>query len=857
VTASGPLVGTFTTDTSLTVRTWDDALARATEIDPGQAIGRPLVDLIPSIATRGLLPRFEQVVASGAVHVFSPGLHRYLVPCAPTVPSPRFSHMQQRVTLGPLREGERVTGVLVAIEDVTERLDAERDLADALAAGGDDWKTRRAIVHRLSQSPAADFALSLVGVIKTQHHDFSVLSSSLQLLAGTDVDVSDALAGLLQDADPDLRIQAALALGQQRAPAAAEALIRALDDGDVNVRFQAIESLGRLRAITALEPLVRIAESGDPYLAFAAIDALGAIKDPRVTASLVPLVDRDDVRPAVISALGSTGDEAAVVHLVRVLNTVSNAAIPAAEAITSIYQRLEHSYQQGRIVTEVVATGIDPAGVRHLIDAVDDTPDAAIAAVRVLGWVPADDARAALVRWLALPVARATVLEVLPAHGEPVVELLIDQLAAPDGEVRRAAVVALGQLGRPRATRALVTLIDRAPDLSGVIAGALARIGDPEAFDGLVTLLGHPDIGVRQAAVGALNSLGHPSMPARIETLLGSDNPLVRESAVRIAGYFGYSSARDRVLQLTSDPVESVQCAALESAPFFEGGRQLDVVLNALPSGSADVRSAAVRALGRLDDNRARHALVEALGDEVFWVRYFAARALAEQRDVGAVGALVSAALTDPAPPVRVAATEAVGALDPGSASDILIRLADDQLAEIAAAAVAALARVRTEAGRAAVRKAVRDHRRLVRLAAITALTAEPDHDTAEVLQRVAATDNEEDIRRTAVDGLSEVARHAGTAGNEAAEMLVAMLTDPERCQDAAAALARLPASRLAVVARQLHHPDPSTRRAVVEMLGRSRHSEATTLLFDALNDEAASVREAAMLALGRRRLVV
>jgi HEAT repeat protein len=43
----------------------------------------------------------------------------------------------------------------------------------------------------------------------------------------------------------------------------------------------------------------------------------------------------------------------------------------------------------------------------------------------------------------------------------------------------------------------------------------------------------------------------------------------------------------------------------------------------------------------------------------------------------------------------------------------------------------------------------------------------------------------------------------------------------------------------------------------VVEMLGRSRHSEATTLLFDALSDESASVREAAMLALGRRRHVV
>jgi HEAT repeat protein len=145
----------------------------------------------------------------------------------------------------------------------------------------------------------------------------------------------------------------------------------------------------------------------------------------------------------------------------------------------------------------------------------------------------------------------------------------------------------------------------------------------------------------------------------------------------------------------------------------------------------------------------------------------------------------------------------------------------------------------------------------MVRLAAIAALTATPEDDTAQVLQQVAVTDSEPDVRSTAVDALSEVARQPGAAGDEAAEMLVTMLTDAERCQDAAAALARLPAGRLAAVARQLHHPDPLTRRAVVDMLGRSRHSEATTLLFDALSDESASVREAAMLALGRRRHVV
>lgn len=849
-------VGTFTTDAALTIRTWEDALARASGIASADAVGRPLVDVIPLIASRGLLARFEEVVAAGAVHVFSPGLHRYLLPCPPGTPSPRFEQMQQRVTLGPLRHGDDITGVMVAIEDVTERLDAERDLAEALAAGG-DWKARRAVVARLAQQPSAGFALSLVDIIRSHHRDFSVLSSSLQLLAGTDADVSDALAGLLRDPDPDLRIQAALALGQQRAPAAEDILVRALDDDNANVRFQVIESLGRLRAAGAVDHLIRIAGSSDALPAFAAVEALGAIRDPRAAAALVPLLHDDALCPAVVGALGALGDEGVVGPLVRTLNRASDAAAPIATAIAAIYQRLEQTYHQGAAVAHVVSSETDAAGLRHLVDAVDRNPAAAPAAARVLGWIPSDEARAALVRWLAIPEARAIILEALPAHGDAVISLLVDQLAEGPDEVRHAAVVALGQLARPRATGALTALIARAPELSGAIAGALARIGDPDAFEGLVTLLSHEDAGIRQAAVGALNSLGHPAMPPRIVALLDSDNPLLRESAIRIAGYFGYPAARDRVLELTSDPIEAVQCAAIDHVPFFEGGRALHVLLAVLERGAPGPRAAAVRALGRIDEDRARDALVQALGDPVFWVRYYAARAITVQRVAAAAAPLSALALHDAAPPVRIAAVEALAALDSAGAADIFERLAGNRIDELAAAAVAALARVATPNGRAAVRRAAHDPRRIVRLAAVSALAAEPDDHTSLILQRAAATDPDEDVRRAAADALGEVARRTDQSGDDAAQALVALLTDERRGQDAAAGLGRLPANRLTAVARHLQHSDPATRRAVVETLGRSRHSEATTLLLDALTDQAATVREAAVLALGRRRHVV
>ncbi len=127
---------------------------------------------------------------------------------------------------------------------------------------------------------------SLLTALRDEHRNFNVLSSALTLLATSDVDVTAPLVELLQGPDTDLRMQAALALGEQQHPAAVDALVAALHDPDANVRFHAIEALGRLRAADAVEPLADIAESGDFFLAFPALDALARISDSRVAPRL-------------------------------------------------------------------------------------------------------------------------------------------------------------------------------------------------------------------------------------------------------------------------------------------------------------------------------------------------------------------------------------------------------------------------------------------------------------------------------------------------------------------------------------------------------------------------------------------
>src|SRR6185295_11428164 len=61
-----------------------------------------------------------------------PAIHHYLFSCPPTEPSAVFDRMQQHVTIGPLREDKRIVGIIVTIEDVTARVEHERQLADRL-----------------------------------------------------------------------------------------------------------------------------------------------------------------------------------------------------------------------------------------------------------------------------------------------------------------------------------------------------------------------------------------------------------------------------------------------------------------------------------------------------------------------------------------------------------------------------------------------------------------------------------------------------------------------------------------------------------------------------------------------------
>jgi len=846
----------FTVDLGLVVRTWDPWMAAVTSIPAADALGRPLTAVLPGVSERGVVTLLRGVLERGTVEVLATSLHQYLIECPPSRPSTGFDRMQQRVSIGPVREDGRITGALVTIEDVTERVVRERSMSDSVdglagALGHPRWADRQEQVRSLAQRGHGIIG-TLVQTLREQHHNFSVLSSALDLLAITDLDIVEPMIACLASDDADLRVQAALILGERRDPRGIPALMRALEDGDTNVRFHAIESLGRLHATDAVDTLVRIAEEREFFLAFPAVQALALVGSSDVARRLVPLLADPLLQGAVVEALGELGDDMVAAPLVGLLAQPNAPADVIAEALAALHARYEQRYGAGEQIATIVRRAMSPAGTQNLLDAVDRvSSDRLHGLARVLGWLDGQAVQRALTRLLGQPGVRAQIVEALVRCGGGVVDLLVEQLHAEDLETRQAAAVALGHIGDRRATPALIEAL-RDEELAVPAAGALARVGDAAAFDALIAFVGHADGAVRQATIAALNSIGHPNMPRRVLALFGDSNALVRESAARIAGYFGYRDCLARMISCCDDESEAVRRAAVESLPMFDDPAAVARLARALAAGTPAVRVAAATAFAHVDAADALEPLLGAIGDSDPWVRYFALRSLGSFRQPSVAPAVRQCLERDSAGQVRLAAIDVLSRLHLPDILATIEPLALSEDTDVARAAIRALRHVDDPAAEGMLDRLSRSADGWRRLETAAALGERGGAHAVSSLQWVAAADEDRDVAHTAIAGLAVLAARDGEAGAEAVRALVALTAEAARREASVSALARLPVSRAADLAAGLTHASAAVRRATVEALSRMRHTEATRRIEAALDDPSASVRASAVAELRR-----
>lgn len=882
----------FTTDRELVIRSWDTRLSALTGIDSATAIGQPLISIIPDLETRGLLERFKRVLSEGVVETLAPGFHNYLIPCRPNFPSKYFEYMQQRVTISPLREGEQIAGVTVTIEDVTARREKEQDLAKELhnpnetirlravqnlakqrkeidsdeestsaflqALGDESWRVRRVAVDELALTANETTTAKLLRSLRFEHRNISVLNSALQVLALSNVDVVEPLIEFLNDPDVELRIYAALALGERQDARAIPALIKALEDVDVNVRYHAIEALGHLQAKEAAEKLLSIAQTRDFFLAFPALEALRRIGEPTVASGLVPLLEDEMLCEPAASALGVLGDEEVVAPLIELLNAPSAPAKAIAYALAAFYDRYETVYREGSHIADLVRHAITQQGISNLLNAVPlASTEELRSLVLVLSWLEGPQIEQTLVQLLDNQTVRRIVAQALINYGESCIPLLIEQLSAENIETRIAAAEAIGEIGSTQAVPALIQILQSEEALVVIAATeALAKIGDKSAFEALIKQLSHPHVAVRQAAIAALDSLAHPEMPSLLVKLLNDPNPYVRESAVKIAGYFAFEECVNLLLECCRDHDERVRRVALEQIPYLDDNRVLSILASALESQTPLERATAARAFAQIDKAIAYPYLKKALTDSDPWVRYYAVRSLGMQANSEALEDLIQLLASEPATQVQVAIVEALGKIGGEKAIATLIPLLEtSQNEDLINSTLAALGIINHPNALPPLLNQLRSPDSKRRIETLRALSKRSEEAAIQAIQWIAATDQDTKVVQTAIEALAHLSNEKAIAA------LIELTADPKLTTACILALAQThqTASNIRIPIEEqiqwigcgLHHPNTRVRCAIVDVLTRLKHPRASELLISALDDADASVRLQSIRALG------
>ena len=190
-----------------------------------------------------------------------------------------------------------------------------------------DREVRSAVVQALAYH-RSDAVLELLRWAAKQEQAPTVRAELVWALQATGQ--IELVAGMLRrDADAEVRLQAAVALGRTL-PSNEQALIEALkNDPDVRVRTAAAESLGWVGTKASIKPLLEALHATEPEVRAEAAYALGRMADPDATQALLKLAERDpdeEVRRASLWGLveiACATDDAALMERARAVDPVT------------------------------------------------------------------------------------------------------------------------------------------------------------------------------------------------------------------------------------------------------------------------------------------------------------------------------------------------------------------------------------------------------------------------------------------------------------------------------------------------------------------------------------------------------
>jgi HEAT repeat protein len=704
-------------------------------------------------------------------------------------------------------------------------------IAAALTQG--DVEARRQAARRLTELPRA--VAERLTLRALEDTDVEVRVSAAHAALGLGVEgASQSVTRWLTDSDRRLRLLGAELLSLEPQPRSISALGRALGDADADVRVAAAKALGASGLSDAVAPLLGHLDDATPSVRVAVVVALGRLRDPR---SVVPLIGkiqdtRSDVRRAVVRALGQLGDaragSALILSLrdgepeVRAAALGSLPAVAAPDAVVAVTALLREetdvwvrttaqralgsmaSTQDLGPVIDALGSEIEEEGQgaeQALVDAGDRARPALLACLEgradrrvvagcasALATIGGAEAAPALQAGLASGrLAAAAALRALGTLGDSrALAVVLEQLRAPDPEVRVAAIDAASELLDPATPdgRAVDPIVTRLRGLGLSISERMAlirllgRTGSPRARPLLEELVREADDErVVQAAAEALGLLGPLGQDRVLLAALDSASPGVRWTAALALRRSASARSAAALLDRWERRGEQDRLAVATAL-----GGALSKVVARPPHARLERLTAASR-------DGPRDALIEAwsrLSGAPPWLLRFAEasgspadRAKVAEVLGGAVGAAPSLRrlLADPDGSVRAAAAWSLGSA--GERSDLprLVRALSDRDVAVAANAAAALGRLARRLGTAsetALCEALEDPRTYVRANALASLSLLERSCDRGLLGRMLERDQSNHVR----ERLAALHWAAAAAGDREASLML------ERCAE-------------------------------------------------------------------------
>ncbi len=440
-------------------------------------------------------------------------------------------------------------------------------------------ETKKLIAEGFDQRSADELARLLT------HADQRVRQEAQFSLAAKGAGSIKTFSGVLGGTHQISRLHAIWGLGQiaRTTPAAIDALLPVLDDADAEVRAQAAKTLGDVRAAKAYEALVKLLSDSEPRPRFFAAISLGKL-------------GRKEAVPAVIAMLRANNNSD------RYLRHAGVMALAALADAPTLQQLAGEKLSSLRLAAVVALRRQERPEVADFLK--DENPWVTLEAARAINDLPI---AAALPRLAALLDDKELFARVATASAEqratvaatknskkPDVDAEPDVLISP---LLRRVVNAHFRLGGAANAAALIAFATQSAAPGAVRAEAVSVLGDWARPSGRDTITGLWRPTGKRDGAGATKAFEQ-----NVEALLQNPSTTVKLAAIKVATKLGIKAGANAAFALLSDEKQrgDVRVEALKALSSLKAAKLSDAVKLALTATDEGLRNEASKIQARL-----------------------------------------------------------------------------------------------------------------------------------------------------------------------------------------------------------------------------------------------------------------